>query len=231
MAASEPGSELALVSMIAGERYQRCWYDVVKPSWVAYAERHRLDIVLIRFPLDRSARAGRRSIAWQKCLVPLQDWAGAYRRICWVDADILVNSDAPSIFADTPAGCVGATCVHDQLSAAGRHVLLERVYRRRLTEPEVAAAWDATQQGLYRAAGIADAPKDMVQTGVLVFEPASDRGLFEAAYAREPDTVSYEQPSLSCEILRSGRMHRACTGFRRAGTGASMTRSRCTTSI
>src|SRR5262249_32888508 len=68
-------SDKALVSMIGGERYQRCWHGVVQPTWTAYADRHGLDIVLIRFPIDRSARAAQRSIAWQKCLVPEQDWA------------------------------------------------------------------------------------------------------------------------------------------------------------
>jgi hypothetical protein len=206
--ASPPTAELALVSMIAGERYQRCWHEVAKPTWTAYADRHGLDIVLIRFPLDRSARALGRSIAWQKCLIPEQDWSLRYRRLCWCDADILINPEAPSIFGEVAEERIGAVCVHDQLSAAEKHVLLERVHRRRFAESEVAGAWDTTQHGLYREAGIKAVPGEMVQTGVVVFSPERDRKVFANAYARDRDTRAYEQPSLSYEILHSGRMHR-----------------------
>ena len=196
------------MTIAGGERYQRCWQDVARPTWAEYAGRHGHDIVVIRAPIDPSAKARSRSIAWQKCLIPSLAWAKSYERLCWIDADILINPEAPDIFTACPAEAIGATFVHDQLSPAEKHVLLERVHRRSFGEAEVPGAWATTQNGLYRDAGIETSDVDMVQTGVLVFSPHRDETVFSAAYRRERDTVAYEQPSLSHEILRSGRLHR-----------------------
>ncbi|MBI1778551.1 MAG: hypothetical protein HYR63_24695 [Proteobacteria bacterium] len=201
-------SSAALVSIAGGERYLRCWHEVAKPTWTAYAERHGLDIVLIRFPIDRAARAQARSIAWQKCLIPGQAWARHYRRLCWIDADILINPDAPNLFEETAEDGISATLVHDQLSSAEKHVLLERVHRRRFAETDVTSAWSVTQTGLYKEAGIDTSCVDMVHTGVIAFSPDRDESVFAAAYARDRDTIAYEQPSLSHEILQSGRLRR-----------------------
>jgi hypothetical protein len=141
-------------------------------------------------------------------VVPSLPWAGRYGHLCWVDADILINPEAPNIFAACPDGTIGATCVHDQLSTAEKHVLLERVHRRAFREDEVEKAWSTSQSDLYRAAGVSSTTSNMVQTGVLVFSPRRDAAIFEAAYRRTNDTVAFEQPSLSHEILSSGRMHR-----------------------
>jgi len=205
---SSAHSKFALVTIAGGERYQRCWQDVARPTWSEYAGRHGYDIVVIRTPIDLSVKAQSRSIAWQKCAIPSLPWAQRYERLCWVDADILINPEAPDIFASCPADTIGATCVHDQLSPAEKHVLLERVHRRRFTEAEVPSAWATTQTGLYHEAGIETAAVDMVQTGVIVFSPRRDEAVFASAYRRERDTVAFEQPSLSHEILRSGRLHR-----------------------
>ena len=55
---THPASSTALVTIAGGERYLRCWNEVARPTWTAYAERHGIDIVLVRFPLDRSGRVG-----------------------------------------------------------------------------------------------------------------------------------------------------------------------------
>lgn len=205
---NEPLADRALVTMAVGDRYLCCWQQVARPTWTAYADRHGIDIVVIRAPVDASARAAARSVAWQKCLVPAQPWAMRYRRLCWVDADILINPDSPDIFNDVPDGQIGATSVHDQLSRSEKHVLLERVHRRRFSEADIDPVWAETQVGLYRAAAIDTQRVDMIQTGVVVFDPERHAGVFAASYAYDRDTIAYEQPSLSHEIWESGRFHR-----------------------
>ncbi len=203
-----PGSHQAIVTLAVGERYQACWEHVSRPGWMAYADRHGLDVIVAREPLDGSSFAAARSIAWQKCLLPMEPWARRYRRLCWVDADILVNPHAPDIFADVPADKIGATLVHDQLSESERHILLERAFNAVIPQELFARAWAQCQLDLYAKAGIPTQISDMVQTGVLVFSPERDAEIFAAAYRRTQASVSYEQPSLSFEILSSGRMHR-----------------------
>ncbi len=203
-----PASEQAIVTLVVGERYQACLENVTRPSWLAYADRHHADVILVRQPLDGSHLAGMRSVAWQKCLIPAQPWARRYRRLCWVDADILMNPHAPDIFAEVPEEKIGASLVHDQLSDAERHILLERAFNAVIPQDLFPRAWGQCQVDLYAKAGVATQIQDMVQTGVLVFSPERDGEVFAAAYRRTEASISYEQPSLSFEILSSGRMHR-----------------------
>ena len=122
-----PTATAALVTLAVGERYLATWLRVARPSWLAYAARHGLDVIVIGYPLDP---ADSRSPAWQKCLILSQLWSALYKRLVWLDADILTNPTAPSVLASAgPAERVAATLVNDQCSAAEKHLLLERVLK------------------------------------------------------------------------------------------------------
>ena len=98
----------ALVTLTLGDKYQMLWDDVCAPSWRRYAKRHGYDIVVIDQPLDTSARARVRSAAWQKCLVLKPEIAGSYDRVVWLDADIVINPNAPPITDGVPLEKIGA---------------------------------------------------------------------------------------------------------------------------
>ena len=195
----------ALVTLAVGEKYLAEWRRQCEPSWRAHAARHGLDVVVIDQPLDDSPRAALRSPAWQKCLVWSQPWAERYERLCWLDADIVINAAAPSIFehaaADRVAGVWSGACLHDDLKT----IFLDRMRRARDKRLSPAAAWAADQRRFYAPYGHADPPDAIVQTGVLVADPRRARELFERVYhAEQPiEDRGYEQTPLSWALARS----------------------------
>jgi hypothetical protein len=90
-------TKTALVTLAIGRDYSERFENYCRAGWTAYAERHGFDIFVFKEPLDTSARARRRSPAWQKCLVLGAPEAAGYERLVWVDADICINPAAPSI--------------------------------------------------------------------------------------------------------------------------------------
>lgn len=213
-----PTAEVALVTLAVGERYLRGWQQVARQSWERYAERHGYDIVAIAHPLDTSPEAQARSVAWQKCLILSQPWSTAYRRIVWVDADIVINPAAPPIDAAVPPGRVGGTLNYAQHSPAEHHIRLERTpegLRPPLDRAALAAsldavetAWDDYHRFIYRQFEQLDTPATrIVQTGVLVLEPGPHRALLERAYAHVQRTRCYEQHPLSAILLDEGWLH------------------------
>src|ERR1051326_5161639 len=98
----------AIVTLLLGRPYWLAWHDLCQSGWRAYAERHGYDVITIDRPLDDTPRALARSPAWQKCLVLQPSVAAGYDRVVWLDADIVVNPDAPAVAAEVPIEKIGA---------------------------------------------------------------------------------------------------------------------------
>jgi hypothetical protein len=185
----------------------RC-YEAGIGAWLAAGNRpHRgPNVIAIDQPLDRSTRAQMRSPAWQKCLVLRPEITGTYDRVVWLDADILINPDAPAITNGVPIEKIGAVD--------------ESVFP---TVEENRAYWNwtasenrdsASTLELCRAAmdardwhafwGLPRRGDHIVQTGVLVLSPSHHRDLLEYVYDRYEDKgaarFDYEMRPLSFEI-------------------------------
>src|SRR5687767_13522277 len=105
----------AIVTLAIGQPHQSRWDQYCRAGWMAYAEKHNLDLIVVNEPLDRSQRGTSRSVAWQKCLVLSQDWAARYQQIVLMDSDIAINhDDAPSIIEQVAPTSVGGviSCSH-----------------------------------------------------------------------------------------------------------------------
>lgn len=208
-----PDSPRALVSLAIGDNHRALWERCARPSWLAYVERHGLDLIVLTEPIDPDD-AARRSPAWQKCLIPAAPWARRYQRLAWVDSDVVISPSAPDIFQSTPDGMIGATLVNDQCSTAERHILMSAFGKDGITPgpgdelAAVEAAWGRIQNQLYRANGVEVDETRMVATGVIVFEPGRHAEPFVQAFGYPQRSRNYEQPALSSGILRSGRLHR-----------------------
>ncbi len=188
----------ALVTVLIGETYQRQWRERFSPTWQAYAARHGYDIVVIDDYIDPSPMARARSPHWQKCLILEHPKVRGYDRVVWVDADVLINPyRAPCIVAATPPGKVGAVS-HNRCyrRSANTIATVEDRYNHML------GATSGAPQGkgmapaeLYRHLGLADGVDDMVNTGVLVLEPA------HAPLLRQVYDTGQEAPLSSFEMM------------------------------
>lgn len=198
---------VALVSIVIGDEYMRVWNTTCRASWEAYATARGYDLIVIDHPFD-PPDAERRSPAWQKCLILDQPWSPRYDRIVWLDADIIVNVAAPDVVADVPENRVGATLVQDQLSAAEKHILMEKTFHLRTPPDSAETVWGAIQNKVYRDNMIATERTEMVATGVMVLSPRHHRDVLLDTYGESNHSRAYEQPHLSLRLLERGMFHK-----------------------
>ena len=205
-------SRTAIATLCVGKEYLSQWEKFCRPNWAHYALRHGFDLKVFTAPLDTSARAGGRSAAWQKCLI-LEALAD-YDRVVWLDADIVINREAPSVTMDVPLGKIGAVISGDYLHPDLRLFFLRRTIRPvAVTSADAEEAWRNDQASFYAQAGIACGTHDIVQTGVLVLDP-SHRALLRQVYDMYPAEMKFaEQLPLSAAILNSGVLHRMDSKF------------------
>src|SRR6185437_2993264 len=103
----------AIVTLVAGDSYQRLWNLYSRPSWERYAARHSYRLIVLDRALDESAQWGaERSLAWQKLLILGRPELQGVDRVLWLDSDIVINDAAPCAVDGVPEEKIGA--VQDQ---------------------------------------------------------------------------------------------------------------------
>lgn len=202
-------SRKAIVTLAVGDRYLQQWKSTCEANWRAYGAQYGFDIICFDKPLDDSARAHKRSPAWQKCLILSQDIIQKYDRVVWLDSDILINHRvAPMIDAGVPVEKVGAAeefTFADNVGHQPRQ-LLDRLY----------AHWSKSVinysgQKYYTNYGLPSEFTKVVQTGVLVLSPPHHRSLLEKVYCNYEEKGgtewNYEMRPLSYELLKDDAVH------------------------
>jgi hypothetical protein len=202
----------AIVTLLLGRPYWLAWHEVCEPGWRAYAERHGYDIIAIDRSLDVTPRAMARSPAWQKCLVLQPSIVGGYERIVWLDADIVINPNAPAVSSDVSIEKVGAVdeftyptldahqAFWQRMVAQERNPHLARIWRSYLDPRDYYGIWGLPRRGDH-----------VVQTGVLVLSPRYHRELLEHVYYSYENKggpeLNYEMRPLSFEIQERNLQH------------------------
>jgi hypothetical protein len=208
----------AIVTMTLGMPFELVWNEVCEPTWRAYAARHGYDVIAINRPLDTSIRAALRSPAWQKLLVLRPEVANGYDRIVWVDADVVINSEAPAIAEGVPLEKVGAVDeatlpTREENRALWEHVA-ETAAARLPSDPQLVAAVrrSAISPAEWHGAwGLPARGNGIVQTGVMVLSPKHHCDLFEFIYRTYECKVSpafnLEMRPTSFEIQERGLVY------------------------
>lgn len=204
----------AIVTLAVGSAYAVRFEQFCRKNWAAYAERHGYDIVVFKEPLDASARAARRSPAWQKCLVLSAPELAGYERVVWVDSDIYLNPAAPSVVDGVPLECVGCTDEHAFPSPQARQAILQIIVASSPDSGELSKSFWRTWRdpGAWHSAfGLPGGQAHIVQTGVLALSPKHHRELLEHVYNSYEDgglqSLNYEMRPLSHEIQARKLQH------------------------
>ena len=193
----------AIVTLTIGARYRDRWRLACAENWSRYAERHGYDLISLAQPLDNSQRARARMAGWQKCLILDQPFASRYERIVWVDADVLINSSAPSIVEGVPVEKVGAVDEYSVPTHALHAEALAKLYHHWECSG-VGFVCNPTARSFYAAYGLPARFDAVVQTGVMVLSPAHHRELLLSVYhdyEDQPGLMAGEMRALSYELL------------------------------
>jgi hypothetical protein len=194
-------NQKAIVTIAIGEKYYANWKNFCEPNWKQYADRYGFDLVCLDQPLDTAERARGRSVAWQKCLILGQDFAGSYDQIVWIDSDIMFNACAPDITTGVPLEKVGAA----------HETTFSPVYLKRAFKLWPTAIINYTPQEYYSRYGLQGDCDKVLNTGVMVLSPRFHRTILEHVY------YSYEEKGgrewhmemrpLSYELVKANVVH------------------------
>jgi hypothetical protein len=203
----------ALVTLTIGDDYKSLWSDIALPTWRAYCDRHDYSLVAISHPLDVSSRARSRSPAWQKCLVLEAPELQTFDRVVWVDADIIINPNAPPITDGVPVEKIGAVD-ESRFPTREANVALNRAMISSVekTNPSLAAHLRRSEHPPFwhQDGGTPlNEPLDaVVQTGVMVLSRRLHAGVLRHVYEHYEDKGAamylYEMRPLSYEIQTRG---------------------------
>ncbi|EWY37246.1 hypothetical protein N825_21185 [Skermanella stibiiresistens SB22] len=210
-------SRTALVTMAIGTDYQTAFQRWYLPGWRSYCERHCFDLYVIDQPVDQSVDLSRKSLHWQKLLMPSLPRLRDYDRVVWVDADIVINSRiAPDLTAGVPPeriGVVDATpgmvAPDDTFNQYGRFLLLNALLMTfknasRADDHRTLVA-DMTVEDMYRLKGLTPPVDKYVNTGVIVCSPRHHAEYLLDMYMRyDADIWDFENSAVSWELLSAG---------------------------
>lgn len=200
----------AIVTLTLGKTYQSFWERLCRANWEEYARRNDYDVIALSEPLDPSPHAAKRQLSWQKCLILSQPFSARYERIVWLDADILINPDAPDISVGVPLDKVGATDEFSTPSRADHQIALKKLYS--FWESIGAKYYPSeTPEKFYGAYGLPATFDRVVQAGVLVISPEHHREALEEVYfkyfERDAPRGLAEMRALSFHLQEADMVH------------------------
>jgi len=193
----------AIVSLAVGKRFSRMVEQLCRKNWKLYAEKHGYDLIICQELWDNSEFGKSRCAAWQKCLVLSQEWSKNYNKIVWIDTDIIINPNAPDICENIPDDKIGAVNEFSHPSRKLYNLALSRMYEH-WTNLKYNPVINYGAKAYYKSYGIECDFEDVVQTGVMVFNPHLHKEVLENVYYNyEEKGLNYEMRPLSYEILKN----------------------------
>ena len=194
----------AIVTLVAGDRYQQNFRRHCYEDWKAYSRRHGLELLIVDSLPDLSPRGLSRSAAWQKCLVLGGQQVINYEQVAWLDADILINSaTSPNIFETVQLHEIGAVEDYAYPTREAYSARLKTLYGH--WETQGVSFVDNLTPELFMTNWGLKPVKNVVQTGVLVANPELHGPLFRRTYDLYENKGgaewNYEMRPLSYEIV------------------------------
>jgi hypothetical protein len=162
--------KVLLVTIAIGDRYLQIYNYLFRKSQEAYAKKYGYDFKVITEFLDNRLHHPS-TISFNKILVCSQDWSSQYDIIIFVDADILINNNAPPLHLykdyETKIG------IADEWS--------QPTFERR-TALQKSMGWETTASEYYKISNLIIETNTVLNTGVLVLQPKYHRVFLEDIY-------------------------------------------------
>ena len=173
---------VCLVTMAIGEKYLDEYDRIFRPSQEFYAKKHGYDFRVMTDYLGHVHQLT--TVSLNKILVCSQEWSLNYDFIVFVDADILINPEAPPIHSSTDFG--DKIGIVDEFSQPSFQKRVE--FNRRMN-------WEPNASLYYRKAGLVIKTDMELNTGVLVMQPKKHGVFLKGIYDK------YVQKSINHRLL------------------------------
>lgn len=166
-----------VVVIATGDKYTKLYRQYFYPTHLAYCLRHGYELKICGEFLNPGE-----TCYWlttlQRALICSQPWCESFDYAIHVDADILINARAPTIHDATDYGDkVGIVDDFSQPSPVERAIIQKR------------NGHEVTATEYYRLAGFEIQTEKVLNTGVMVMQPAKHRKLFRDIYDAAYETA------------------------------------------
>lgn len=190
--------KVLLVTIAIGKKYIEEYKYLFYESQQQYAMKHGYDFKLITDFLDPRIKSYD-SISFNKILVCSQEWSHEYDFIIFIDADILINRNSPSLHDYVDYG--DSIGIIDEYSQPTNE---KRIVVQKLMN------WETTATEYYKLAGF-DIQTDIVMnSGVIVMQPKKHNAFLQMIYnthvlksLAHPRGFHLEQSSLGYELQKA----------------------------
>jgi hypothetical protein len=191
-----------LVTLAIGDKYVEEYNRLFRKSQEQYAAKHGYDFKVVSEYLDET-RTYKDAISFNKVLVFSQPWSVLYDYIVFVDADILINPDAPAIHTL----CKGS----DRVGIVDEY---SQPTKERRLQIQTWMGWEKTAKEYYRLCGFDIDTAHVLNTGVIVAQPRLHGQLLRDIYEKHvdgskghPRGFHYEQSAIGYELLVRNAAH------------------------
>ena len=185
--------KVLLVTIAIGEKYLDEYKSLFYKSQINYAMKNGYDFKVITEFLDKDIKENA-SISFNKILVCNQEWSNDYDFIIFIDADILININAPPIHNYVEYGdCIGIIDEYSQPTKERRLKIQRQM------------GWETSASDYYKLCGL-NIETDMVfNSGVLVLQPRKHKYFLQYIYNK------YLKESLT--HYRGFHFEQSCIGY------------------
>lgn len=199
----------ALVTACFGDKYMGMYNEYCKNNWQKYADKHGLDVVVVKDFMDKSSYGMSRPLYWQKLLVLEHEDVRSYDQVVFMDTDIVINVDtAPNVFDAVAPNRIAAVESYSNPSKDIYKEVLARMYAfwEKNGQPYID---NKTGREFYEKYGFENPPDDVIQTGVFVISPHHHTDFMRHVYENyeEKPHLTHESRPLSYEVVKSGLVH------------------------
>jgi len=212
MIVRQTGNGNYLVTIAIGVSYFESWNNVSLPSWIRYAEKYDLGIIVITADLLERHNQFWKKPTWQKMLIPkyIFEQKVECNFVCYIDSDVIINPFAPNIFDLAIHNKIGVVSVRHNMPFDFYEVNRRLAYLRRTYiefDFSLTSAQHFSTKELYDYHGFPD-QKDEFCAGVLLFSPKYFAEILESwFYLYRADVKSItnggEQTHLNYHVLSS----------------------------
>jgi hypothetical protein len=195
-----PLQKVLLVSIAIGAEYNKLYSRIFKKSQQEYAKKCKYDFLVLNNFIDMRYQQ-RAAISFHKILTCSQPWASKYDFVIFVDADIFINSEAPSI--------------HNYIEYGDKMGVVDEFSQPTL-EKRIAIqqknGWETSATDHYKLAGFDLETPHVFNSGMLVMQPkyhaALCQQIFDTYIERaltSPRGFIYEQDAIGYELHKQNK--------------------------